>query len=228
MHDREGNNSLAIPVAAGLAVGILFIAAISIGYSLPAASNNAGAGNQGHNVLDRYQTSSEASAQKSPYALYIYLFKVDSSLQNQKLLEKLPGLYNKIENMTGITRPSQEAMLFTATRQGIYDPNGSLVTQLGPAKVIVSDGIVTPSGASVTESTIARNATFYIQPIAPSTLFMEDNGQFYAYHRYYYPNPKNIGDNRTVTAVEFAVSGADYEKFNSRYDQIKNIVESLR
>ncbi|MEO9321675.1 MAG: hypothetical protein ABI361_13495 [Nitrososphaera sp.] len=224
MSKDDTGKSLAIPVAVGLAVGILVIAVVSIVYSMPAPGNRSAGGSM-HNVLDRYQTPSEANA---GYPLYIYLFKVDSSLQNETLLGKLPALYGKVQNMTGISRPSQQAMLYTATKGGIYDPSGSLVRQLGPAKIIVSNDITMPDGTRVTESAIANNATFYILPIAPLLLIEEDSGQLYAYHVVYYPNPKHIGGDRTVTTIEFAVAGSDYEKFDSQYGKIKSMVESLK
>ncbi|HZT34751.1 MAG TPA: hypothetical protein VFA15_02440, partial [Nitrososphaera sp.] len=130
--------------------------------------------------------------------------------------------------LTGIKRPSQEAMQYTATKQGIYDPSGNLVKELPPAKLVVSDGIVIDDGTKVTESNISPASTFYITPIGPATLFLESNGQFFAYHQAYYPNPNNIGSDKTVTAIEMVVAGSDYDKFNAKYDQVRNIIESLK
>jgi len=216
-----------MPVIAGLAIGVLFIAAISSIYIAPSSNSDYSA----RPILDSYQSASNAGARPdngSSYTVYIFLFKVDRSLQNQNLLAKLPSLYYQVENMTGIQEPSQQAMFFTATKQGIYDPTGTFVTGLAPAKIIVSDGVSLPDGTRVTEDKIASNATFYITPIGPTTLYLEDSGKFFAYHRDYYPNPKNIGTERTVTAIEFVIAGSDYEKFTSKYEQIKSLVESLR
>lgn len=194
-----------MPVLAGLAVGIGLVALFITFMPISQNANN-------------------------DYGLYLYLFKLNPSLEDHPVLAYSPPLYEKVSQITGIEHPTFEQMHYTISKEGVYNWTDRKIESYGFAvKIIVSDSIINPTnGSPLRENDISPTTRFYYAPMSPTTLILGENGEVFVLTQDYANDPDNhVDSSRTVKVLILPVETKDFAKVKSHYWEIRNLVESF-
>lgn len=198
-------SGILIPVISGLA------AATALAVAFTAYANN----------------GDTISPSQQRYGLYLYLFKLNPSLENQAVLAYSPQLYEKVSHITGIARPTFEQMHYTISKEGVYKYTNARIESYGQVKIIVSNSIMKSNGSPVKEEDVSHKARFYFAPMATAALIEEKDGEIYAWTQDHYDNPNNVDEDRITRVITLPVEASDFEKVNPRYQEIRDLVESF-
>jgi hypothetical protein len=169
--------------------------------------------------------ASSESPSKQKYGLYLYLFKLNPALKDEAILAYSQPLYEKASQATGIARPTFEQIHYTISKEGVYNYTNTRIESYGPVKIIVSDSIIKSDGSPLKEEDISQKARFYFAPMAPAPLIEEKDGEIYAWSQDHYDKPNNVGEAGIIRTIMLPVEASDFEKVNSRYQQIRDLVE---
>ena len=167
------------------------------------------------------------SPSQQKYGLYLYLFKLNSHLKDEALLAYSQPLYEKISPMTGIARPTFEQMHYTISKEGVYNYTNTRIESYGPVRIIVSESIMKSDGSPLKEEDVSQKTRFYFAPMAPAALIEEEGGEIFAWTQGHYDNPNNVSEDRIIRTIMLPVEASDFEKVDSRYQEIRDLVESF-
>jgi hypothetical protein len=164
---------------------------------------------------------------KPVYSMYLYLFSIDQSIPLEENTDNFVSLYDEVARTTGIRVPTFDQTSLIVTQIGVYEDSGRKIEMLPPARIIPSDSIEFPDGSKVVENEISSSSAFTLYPFSPAVIFKNIDGRVHAYHNDFYPNPNGVGPKQMVTVLALAVDASDYEAFNMRYHEVKEIIESF-
>lgn len=72
-----------------------------------------------------------------------------------------------------------------------------------------------------------QKARFHFAPISPAALIEEKDGEIYVWTLDLYGNPNNVSEDRITRIITLPVEASDFEKVDLRYQEIKDLVESV-
>lgn len=178
-----------------------------------------------YTVLDN---NSNSQANQNDYGLYVHLFKLSPSLEGHAYLEYMQPLYDGVYNNTEIKEPTFEEAHYSVSKNGVYRNivSSETIDRLMPVKFIVSNSIKKPDGSQLTEDDILPDTRFYYSGLGTARLIIDENGKVHSYTQEFPPADLEnaAGDQRVFILF---VQKSDYQKFSSKYDEVKNFIESF-
>jgi hypothetical protein len=173
-------------------------------------------------------TTTQKPTGETDYGLYVYLFKLNPSLDEHPYLEYMRPLSDKVYNMTGLSQPTFEEAHYSVSREGAYSnvDSGRKVDRISFVKFIISNSIRKPDGSQLVEDDIVNDTRFYYSGLGTARLVTDKDGKVYSYNQGFPSDALAAakGDQRVFTLF---VQAPDYQKVSSKYNELKNLIESF-